>query len=65
MSGWVTLLAFGPVKAYFNGDVDIGGIVNANAMRAIGCPEFIDKTVRLAPMDKQGGGGLPVLGAGV
>ena len=58
----------GAMKAFFKGDVDTGGAVNANAIRAIDCPEFIDKTARLARMDEQGVEAcvmIPTLGTGV
>jgi len=58
----------GAMKAFFKGDVDTGGAVNANAIRAIDCPEFIDKAARLARMDEQGVEAcvmIPTLGTGV
>jgi len=58
----------GAMKAFFKGDIDTGGAVNANAIRAIDCPEFIDKQARLARMDEQGVEAcvmIPTLGCGV
>ncbi len=58
----------GAMKAFFKGDVDTGGAVNANAIRAVDCPEFIDKSARLARMDEQDVEAcvmIPTLGCGV
>jgi predicted TIM-barrel fold metal-dependent hydrolase len=58
----------GAMKAFFKGDVDIGGAVNANAIRAIDCPEFINKDTRLKRMDEQDVEAcvmIPTLGCGV
>lgn len=58
----------GAMKAFFKGDVDTGGAVNANAIRAIDCPEFINKDARLKRMDEQGVEAcvmIPTLGCGV
>jgi predicted TIM-barrel fold metal-dependent hydrolase len=58
----------GAMKSFFKGETEEGGAVNAQAVRAIDCPEFIEKGARLNKMDEQGLEAsimIPTLGVGV
>lgn len=58
----------GILKAFFKGDTDQGGAVNANGISAKDNPQFTHKEPRLALMDEQNVGAtvmLPTLGVGI
>lgn len=58
----------GAMKAFFKGETEEGGAVNAQAIRAIDRPEFIEKNARLKLMDEQSVEAcvmIPTLGCGV
>ena len=58
----------GALKAFFKGESDSGGAVNANAIRASERPAFTDRPARLALMDEQNIEAsvmIPTLGCGV
>ncbi len=58
----------GAMKAFFKGLDSDGGAVNANAIRAIDRPEFIERSARLKLMDEQDVEAsvmIPTLGCGV